>query len=175
MTGPSEKVYEWHRAESAGGVLKPLGMGMAVVFVAPIFGALGFLVFKDSVVVHYLCVAITLICALGGPAIAVIGLQKNLRDEAFVAARTSGILYERNGRAIDLEWESLTKVEFESPDTIVFHRRDDEPFRVPERYGTIGTEELAKRLEELRRKASFYLLPGQTAPAKIDEAAPPEE
>lgn len=172
MPGPSEKVYEWHRVESGGGVLKPLAMGMAVVFFAPIFGALGFLVFKDSMTARYACIAATLVCALGGPAIAVIGLQKNLRDEAFLAAKTHGIVYERNGRAVTLAWDDVTKVVFEEPDTIVIHLREDEPFRIPERYGTIAVEELAKRLEELRRKAAFYLLPGQVAPTA---AAPREE
>ncbi len=165
-----EKVYEWHRAESAGGVLKPLATGMAIVFCGPIFGALGFIVFKEQETIKYVCIALTLACALGGPAVAVIGLQKNLRDEAFLAARTSGVLYERNGRAVTLAWDTITKVEYQAPDTLVFHRRDDEPFTVPERYGTISVEELGKRLEELRRKSAFFLLPGQSAPSVTENA-----
>lgn len=160
-----EKMYEWHRVESGGGVLKPLVTGMAIVFCGPVFGVLAFVVFKDQLALKYAFLAMTFACSLGGPAVAVVGLQRNLRDEAFLAARTSGILYERNGRAVMLPWDSLTKIEYLAPDTLVFHRRDEEPFELPERYGTISVEELAKRLEELRRKASFFLLPGQSAPA----------
>lgn len=162
-----EKMYEWHRVESDGGVLKPLGMGMAIVFFAPIFGALAFIVFKDQGALKALFVALTLACSIVGPTVAVVGLQRNLRDEAFLAARTSGILYERNGRSVTLPWDSLTKIEFQAPSTLVFHRRDEEPFTLPERYGTITVEELAKRLEELRRKSSFFLLPGQSQPGPV--------
>ncbi|CAN5274553.1 hypothetical protein BH09MYX1_BH09MYX1_02540 [soil metagenome] len=165
-----EKIYEWHRAEGAGGVLKPLGMGMAIVFCAPIFGALGFLVFRDQNALRYVMTGLTLACAPIGPAVAVIGLQRNLRDEAFLAARTSGVLYERNGRAVTLLWATLTKIEYVAPDMLVFHRRDEDSFTVPERYGTITVEELAKRLEELRRKSAFFLLPGQVAPKTPPEA-----
>jgi hypothetical protein len=159
---PVDKVYEWHRAETGGGVLKPLGMGMAIVFFAPIFGALGFIVFKTNVPVKYLCTAATLACALIGPAVAVIGLQRNLREEAFLAARTSGVVYERNGRAVTLPWDTLTKIEYQAPNTLIFHRQDEDPFSLPESFGTISVEELGKRLEELRRKAAFFLLPGQS-------------
>lgn len=167
---PPEKVYEWHRAETGGGVLKPLVTGMAIVFVAPIFGALAFIVFKNQLPLKYLCTAMTLVCAFVGPAVAVIGLQRNLRDEAFLAARTSGVLYERNGRAVTLPWESLTKIEYQAPNTLIFHRRDEEPFSLPESFGTISVEELGKRLEELRRKAAFFLLPGQNARAAKTDA-----
>lgn len=162
-----EKMYEWHRVESDGGVLKPLVTGMAIVFCGPIFGALAFIVFKEQLAIKYALLALTLACSLGGPTVAILGLQRNLRDEAFLAARTSGILYERNGRAITLPWDSLTKIEFQAPSTLVFHRRDEEPFTLPERYGTVSVEELAKRLEELRRKASFFLLPGQSQPGPV--------
>jgi hypothetical protein len=166
----AEKVYEWHRVESGGGVLKPLATGMIIVFFGPIFGALGYLVFKDQLPIKYVCIALTLACALGGPAVAVIGLQRNLRDEAFIAARTSGVLYERNGRAVTLAWDTITRIEFQAPSTLIFHRRDEDPFTLPERYGTIEVEELGKRLEELRRKSAFFLLPGQNARAVTEGA-----
>ena len=158
-----EKVLEWHRIEHSGGVLKPLIAGGLVVFIAPVCGALGYIVFKNDLTMRYIFSGITIACALIGPGIAIFGLQKSLVDEATLAARTNGITYERKGKAVFIAWDELTKIEFQAPTTLVFHRTEGEPFVVPERYGTISAEELGKKLEELRRKSAFHLLPGQSA------------
>lgn len=163
MDDAPEKVLEWHRIEHSGGVLKPLLLGGAVVFLAPLFGVLGYIVFKNDEIIRYVCSGLTLACALIGPAIAVLGLQKNLVDEGTLAARTSGITYERKGKSMFLAWDEITKVEFQGPTTLLFHRTEGAPLVVPERYGTISAEELGKKLEELRRKSAFHLLPGQRA------------
>lgn len=158
-----EKVLEWHRIEHSGGVLRPLLAGGVVVFIAPVCGALGYIVFKNDLTVRYIFSALTIACALIGPGIAIFGLQRSLVDEATLAARTTGITYERKGKSVFLAWDELTKIEFQAPTTLVFHRALGEPFVVPERYGTISAEELGKKLEELRRKSAFHLLPGQTS------------
>jgi hypothetical protein len=158
-----EKVLEWHRIEHSGGVLKPLVAGGIVIFIAPLCGALGYIVFKNDLTMRYVFSGITIACALIGPAIAIVGLQKSLVDEATLAARTSGITYERKGKSVFIPWDQITKIEFQAPTTLIFHRTEGEPFVVPERYGTISAEELGKKLEELRRKSAFHLLPGQSA------------
>jgi len=98
------------------------------------------------------------ICVVVGPALAILRLSRTLREDASIAARVDGVVFERNGKSAFFAWDGIERVEFQEPTTLRLVRSGDEPFVLNERFATIGTGELAKRLEELRRKAAFGLL-----------------
>ncbi len=152
-----QTVFEWHRVE--GAVLSSLLTGSAIVLGAPIFGAIAFVVFKHDLHMEIAFGIVAGICVVIGPAYAILKLAHSLREDASLAARTDGVVFERNGKAMHMTWDDIERVELGPEASLVFRRKGDEPFVLHERFAMIETAELQKRLEELRRKASFGLLP----------------
>ena len=150
-------VFEWHRVE--GAVLSSLLTGAGVLLCGPICAAIAFVVFKHDVRFEIAFGVVAGICVIIGPAYAIIKLARSLTDDASLAARSDGVVYERKGKAMHLAWDDIERVELGPELSLVFRRKGDEPFVLHERFAMIETAELQKRLEELRRKASFGLLP----------------
>jgi hypothetical protein len=150
------KVLEWHRVE--GMVLGSLALGTVILALGPICGAIAFVAFKHRPPLEITFAVIGAICVIVGPTFAIVKLARSLREDASLAARTDGVTFERNGKALHMAWDEIERIELEPPTTLVFRMRSAEPFVLHERFALVETPELAKRLEELRRKASFGLL-----------------
>jgi len=156
MADVANKVLEWHRVE--GAVLSSLAIGAGILFLGPTFGAVAFVAFKHDPMLKLVFAILGGLCVLVGPTLAILRLAHTLREDASLAARTDGVTFERNGKSLHMSWDAIERVELEPPTTLVFRMRDSEPFLLHERFAMIDTKELAQRLEELRRKASFGLL-----------------
>ena len=157
MTVETEEILEWHRVE--GAVLGSLALGVVILLFGPILAAIGFVGFKDDLVLEIVFGILAGLCVLIGPAFAILKLARSLGEDAWLGARHDGVVFERNGKSVHMPWEDIEKVEHEPPATLVFRLRQGEPFVLHERFATIEVPELQKRLEDLRRKASFGLLP----------------
>jgi len=158
----TETVFEWHRVE--GAVLSSLALGSAILFLGPSFGAIAFIVFKHDFRFELAFGILGGICVVCGPAYAILKLARSLREDASIAARSDGVVFERNGKSMRMTWDDIERVELGDPHhkagpSLVFRRKGEEPFVLHERFAMIETADLQKRLEELRRKASFGLLP----------------
>ena len=149
-------VFEWHRVE--GAVLSSLLLGAAILFLGPSFGAIAFIVFKHDVRFEIVFGVLGGICVVVGPAYAILKLARSLAEDASLAARSDGVVFERKGKAFHMTWDDIERVELGPEPSLIFRRKSDEPFVLHERFA-IETSDLQKRLEELRRKASFGLLP----------------
>jgi hypothetical protein len=149
-------LFEWHRVE--GAVLVPLAIGAGILFMGPTCAALAFVAFKHSPPLEIAFGIIAGVCVIVGPTFAILRLARSLREDASLAARMDGVTFERNGKQLHMPWDTIERVELEPPTTLVFRMRGAEPFVLHESFALIDTKELAKRLEELRRKASFGLL-----------------
>jgi hypothetical protein len=149
-------LFEWHRVE--GAVLTSLAIGAGILFMGPTFAAVAFVAFKHTLSLELTFAIIGGVCVIVGPTYAILRLARALREDASLAARMDGVTFERNGKQLHMAWDAIERVELEPPTTLVFRLRDGEPFVLNERFALIETKELAKRLEELRRKASFGLL-----------------
>ena len=157
----SETVFEWHRVE--GAVLSSLMVGAGILFLGPSLGAIAFIVFKHDLRLEIVFGILAGICVVVGPAYAILKLARSLAEDASLAARSDGVVFERKGKSMHMAWDDIERVELGDPHhkagpSLVFRRKSDEPFVLHERFA-IDTAELQKRLEELRRKASFGLLP----------------
>jgi hypothetical protein len=150
-------IFEWHRVE--GAVLSSLMIGATVLFMGPSLGAVAFIVFKHNAPFQLAFAIVAGICVVVGPAYAILKLARSLREDASIAARSDGVIFERNGKSLHMQWDDIERVELGPETSLVFRRKTDEPFVLHERFAMIETAELQKRLEELRRKASFGLLP----------------
>lgn len=154
-TDPAD-ILEWHRVDAA--ILGSLALGAGILFMGPVFGAVAFITFKHRMPLEIAFGIVGGVCVVVGPIFALLKLAKSLREDASIQARTDGIVFERNGKSMHMKWDDIERVEFEPPQTLIFRLRSEEPFVLHERFATIETTELGKRLEELRRKASFGLL-----------------
>ena len=153
----ADDILEWHRVE--GAVLGSLALGAIVLFCGPILAAIAFVGFKHDLALEITFAVLAGICVVVGPAYAILKLARGLGEEAWLSARKDGVVFERNGKALRMAWDDLERVEHEPPTTLVFRRREGEAFVLHERFATIEVAELGRRLEDLRRKASFGLLP----------------
>jgi len=132
-------IVEWHRVAGAKAILRPLLYGAGALMLGP-------------------AIAIGGTLALLGPVITLIGMRGAFKEDAILAARSTGVTFERDGQCVTLPWDDLEAIAFEAPDAIVFKKREGEPYVLRERFDVPG-DELAKRFETLRRKASMNLLP----------------
>jgi MFS family permease len=151
-----DTVLLWHRVE--GAVLSSLAIGAGILFFGPAFGAIAFVGFKHHLQWEIVFAVAGALCVIVGPTYAIIKLARSLREDASLAARNDGVTFERNGKSLHMAWDEIERIELEPPTTLIFRLRAGEPFLLHERFALIETAELAKRLEELRRKASFGLL-----------------
>jgi hypothetical protein len=157
MAEEAPTVFEWHRVE--GAVLTSLATGAGILLLGPICAALAFIVFKRDFRFELAFGIVAGVCVVVGPTFAILKLARSLREDASLAARSDGVVFERNGKSLHMEWDDIERVELGPEASLVFRRKGDEPFVLHERFALIETAELQKRLEELRRKASFGLLP----------------
>jgi len=160
MDDAGTDVLEWHRVDAA--VLGSLAIGAVILFLGPVCGALAFIAFKHDFRLELAFAIVGGVCVVVGPFFALLRLAKTLHEDASISARTDGVVFERNGKAMHMKWDEIERVDFEPEVTLIFRMRKDEPFVLHERFATIATSDLAKRLEELRRKASFGLLESKT-------------
>jgi hypothetical protein len=139
--------------------VKPLVIGSALVTMAPAIFVTCFLLARTTPWLMNVGVAGGAICVLAGPIVAISGLARGFGDDVFLSARTDGVTFDRNGKAQGLTWEEVEGVAFEAPASLVFRLREGEPLVISERWDGVATEDLANQLEDIRRKASFNLLP----------------
>ena len=145
----------WHRVE--GNVLFSLFLGGGVLAMGPICGAIAFVACKHVLPLEIAFAIVGGICVVCGPTYAILKLAHSLREDASISARTDGVTFERNGKQLHMAWDDIERIELEPPTTLIFRMRGAEPFLLHERFALIETSDLAKRLEESRRKASFGL------------------
>jgi len=151
-------IVEWHRVAGAKAILRPLLYGAGALMLGPAIAVTGILLGRHTPALVAPAIAIGGTLALLGPVITLIGMRGAFKEDAILAARSTGVTFERDGQCVTLPWDDLEAIAFEAPDAIVFKKREGEPYVLRERFDVPG-DELAKRFETLRRKASMNLLP----------------
>jgi hypothetical protein len=94
-----------------------------------------------------------------GGAVAIVGLNRTLRDESYLALRSDGAYFRAGRERSLLRWDEVCAVRWdEDRRAVVFERHEGEPWLRVERFAGIAGPDLAKRASEIRRKALFGLL-----------------
>lgn len=104
--------------------------------------------------------AIGLVLCVAGGLLAILGLLRTMREDVYLALRTDGALWHRGGDEVFLPWGELERVRWDAEQAaLVFERRDgDAPFQLGGRFADVEGPELARRLDDVRRKAIWGLL-----------------
>ena len=93
-----------------------------------------------------------------GGLISIIGLNRLLSEDHYLALRTDGAVFSGDGGERDfVAWADVEEIRAERG-AVGFIRHDGDVWLRTERYAGIDAEELAKRASEVRRKGLFGLL-----------------
>jgi len=101
-----------------------------------------------------------LLLVASGPGLAIMVLRRIWGRDDFLLLRTDALIASRDGQSTRIEWDAIEKVAFDPERGIELRMRDGES-QVVDPALVDDAESMAKRLEEVRRKASFGLLPQQ--------------
>lgn len=94
-----------------------------------------------------------------GPLSMIVALKRAFLAEEYLLVRTDGLVDHMGATATLHPWDEVQCVVYDgSADAVVLQRRDGGSARLTRRYAGIAPRELARRLDEVRRKAMFNLL-----------------
>jgi hypothetical protein len=108
----------------------------------------------------WLFFALGLLLVASGPGLAILVLRRIWGREDFLLLRTDALISSRDGESTRIEWDAIESVGFD-PERGVELRMRDGASQLVDPALVDDAESMAKRLEEVRRKASFGLLPQQ--------------
>jgi len=151
-------LLEWYRVDQSQRIRRVLGAGAGVLTFGALVTGITFAT-NQSDVVRGVASAVGLSCCVSGALTAVLGMHRALRDDAYVAVRVDGVLFEGGAEKTFLPWETVARIRFDDVRrAIVFERRDGGEYVIERAFAGTTASELAGRLDGLRRKASFSML-----------------
>lgn len=151
-------LLEWYRADSSRRLRKVLGIGAGVLTSGALLTGLSFASHQHETLRNS-AVVIGLLCTMGGALVAVIGLQRILAEDAYIAVRTDGILVHLGAHEEVLAWSDMERIRFDpARAAVVFTRRDGGELVIQRPLSGATHETLAPHLDSLRRKAEWNLL-----------------
>ena len=161
--GPEGAMLEYYRVDSMRRMVRALVIGPSLLLAGSVILALALVVAKHSETGRWALVAVGSVCTVGGPIFLITALHRMLREEAYLALRTDGVLYHCGAMREVVAWDTLEKVRWDAEAGILrLERRTGDPWLIAERFAGIDGPALAKRMEDVRRKASFGLLDQKT-------------
>lgn len=100
-----------------------------------------------------------LLFVIAGPLAMVLNLKRSLQAERYLLVRTDGVLERCGPDAVLHRWEDIEAVVYDgSSKEVILQYRDEDPVRLTNRYAGIDPRNLARRLDEVRRKSLFNLI-----------------
>ncbi len=103
-----------------------------------------------------------LLLVVSGPGVAIWGLRRSWKDDAFLLLRVDALIHRENGETLQVPWDDVERVEWsDAPPGVRLKMRSGAPILIPEAFAGVSGPALAQQLEDIRRKASFGLLPQQ--------------
>lgn len=152
-------LLEWYRVDQSRPILRALVVAAGVELVGFIFAAIGFGLARFGPDVRFWATLLGGVLIVVGPVIAIFGLKGVLSEESFIALHTDHLRFQHGLRTFRIEWSDLERAHYDATArAVVLVGRSGEHTIVTERFAGTTEEDLAKRIEEVRRKVSFNLL-----------------
>jgi hypothetical protein len=149
------EVLEWFRVDRSRSTGWLLAGGVALVFVGALLVAAGFATHDLSGRLH----AVTLVGAgllVTGLVTAFGGLTVLLAHDEYLAVRVDGVFLHRTSGDTLFQWTELTSVAYDpEARAIIFQSRGEPPAVLRDHYSRAASSELARYLDELRRKTTL--------------------
>lgn len=152
------RVLEWYRADDTRRIVHVVLTGSVLVTagVAALALALGrpFLEWRG------LWLAMGALGVLAGPALTIMGFQRLMAQEVCLALRTDGVCLHQAGADTLVSWDMLDQVRWDAPNAALVLEGAHQPALViVARFSGIDGPDLARRVQQVRRRALMNLLP----------------
>jgi len=153
-------VLEWFRHDRSASVVPTLAVASVCTISGCILVAVGLGVHRFGPSLEMWMTSIGLFATALGPGYAIFRLRNALGNDSYIALRSDGVSVHDGTDETLVLWDDLTAAHFdEATGAVVLERREGEPVLVTVRFAGIELPRLAKRIDELRLKAAFNLLP----------------
>jgi len=189
--GNGSLLIEWHRLDASKRIIRSLAIGATIMTLGAC--AAGFAIHsgwvehpigrgerarvhvrelrestdaRSSRALRELSVSLAVLaCLVAGGLTALIGLMKVLGEERYLALRQDGALLVLDDTERFVSWDDLEAVRWdETRDAVLLVPYGGDAVPVIERFADIANSELAKRAENIRRRAQFGLF-GSAGPS----------
>jgi hypothetical protein len=162
MSGAGPRILEWYRADQGPRIRRVLLAGPGVLTTGGLVVAVSFLAHaKHDVRVVTAAAGLALIAA--GAVFTMTAMYRILRSDVYVAIRTDGLALHAGSASVDEEtliaWDAIAGARWdEAAAAIVLERVEGSPLTIARRFARIPGPELARRLEQARKRAAMGML-----------------
>jgi len=154
------RILEWHRAAAGARMKRVLVLGPAVLTLGGLVIAASFLT-RAPRALRADATLLGLALVAGAALFTMIGMQRILRDDRYLAVRTDGLFLQASGKETLIPWDRLERATWDpARRALVLERAEQPPIVVLGEFADIGGPELAGRIHAARRKAAMNLLRG---------------
>jgi hypothetical protein len=144
------RMLEWYRADRSQRLQRVLVLASALVAAGAVLGAAAI---RWG---HGLAFVALLLVASGG-ASAILGLWREMRQERWLALRTDGLVYSRDGRTRRMPWRFIEDVRAEGA-SLVIVLRSGKRIEIRERFTGTTRAALSQQIAQMRRRSELGLL-----------------
>jgi hypothetical protein len=154
----SRPVLAHWRLDHRRGFVRVLGQGALFVTIGSAITGAG-LFFRATGGVARWAIPLGVLIVACGPLRAILGMHRLLVEETYLAARADALVWQLGGAPpIELAWDDLVRVSWDGARrAVVVERRAGEPLILPQRFDGVDGPELARRLEQVRKRAALGL------------------
>lgn len=153
-----EGLLEWYRPDQSRRVWRVLLVGAAIMTAGGLVMAISFLTHqKESL--RNMSATIGIVLTVCGGLWTVLGMTRILADDRYIAVKVEGLVIALGGDEREVAWGDLERIRFDDEQrTLVLVPRTGDAIAVDTKFAGKTGRDLAQRLDELRRKASFGVL-----------------
>lgn len=153
-----EGLLEWYRPDQTRRVWRVLLAGAGIMTAGGLVMAISFLTHQREAVRTYAAVVGIVLTVCGGLT-TVLGMTRILADDRYIAVKLEGLVVALGGDERHLAWGDLERIRFDDEShLLLLEPREGDAIAVDTKFAGKTGPDLAQRLDELRRKASFGVL-----------------
>ena len=151
-------ILDWYRTDPWPRMRRLLIAGPALLSLGGLVVSVSF-VTRQPESVRSTAAVVGLLLVAGGASLLLAGMFRILRDDAYLAIRTDGVVLRSESRETLIVWSELARTRWDARSAeLVLERTAGQPIVVAHRFARIAGPALADKLELARRRASMGML-----------------
>lgn len=143
-------MLEWYRADRSARIRRVLMLASMLVMVGALVGA-------SAIRWGWGLAFVALALVLSGGVSAIAGLRREMLEERWLALRTDGLVYSRDGKTRRMPWRFIDDVAVEGPCLVVV-LRSGKRVEIRERFAGTTRAALSEHIAQARRRHEHGLL-----------------
>jgi hypothetical protein len=152
------RIVDWYRVDSGPRMRRVLVTGSSLLTLGALVTAVSFLA-RQALDVRVAATAVGFVLVAWGALFTVAGMHRILREDAYLAIRTDGLVLQSSSGETHLAWDALDSARWDSAGSaLVLERRQGDAIVVARPFARIDGAALAGRIEQARRRAAMGML-----------------